>query len=251
MASSDVQLLSDFFNHFLGYGALKSSVWLIGPEPGGGNTVDELQKRLTVWDERGRKETEDLQDYHAQLDLPPKDDWSKNIQLTWGCLIRVILALYGDEVPDTKEGRERVREFQIKELGRSNGKNAVLDLSPLSSPSMDKWNIRELGVDWLADRKSYEKQVLPARCELLQTALRNYRPKFAVFYGLSHQKQWEQIAKVRFTHSELDGLLWAYDGARLFGLMRHPNERSFHGAGARNQFFANVGKALRERLNVS
>src|SRR5689334_2746791 len=96
----DEQLLSGFANRFLGYGTLDSETWLIGPEPGGGPTIEDVYARASVWSERGRRETEDLQSYHddlkrklCELSLPADFDWRRNIQPTWGPLIRIILSL--------------------------------------------------------------------------------------------------------------------------------------------------------------
>src|SRR5579863_3015872 len=90
----DHQLLHDFGSRFLGYGSLQSDFWLIGPEPGGGQSPEEVYRRALLWAERDRKETEDLHGYHDGL----KEfgiDWTTKIQPTWGCLIKIILAFEG------------------------------------------------------------------------------------------------------------------------------------------------------------
>jgi hypothetical protein len=99
----DEALLLRFANRFLGYGSLKSNLWLIGPEAGGGDTIDEVYKRVSIWSDRNEREIEDLQAYHADLNLPPKHDWSRIIQPTWGPLIRIILALDGKGAEVDKE----------------------------------------------------------------------------------------------------------------------------------------------------
>jgi hypothetical protein len=65
MPNDDEPLLMDFANQFLGYVELDSPLWLIGPETGGGQTITEVFHRAAVWEKRPRKETEDLQGYHA------------------------------------------------------------------------------------------------------------------------------------------------------------------------------------------
>jgi len=243
-------LLSAYVNEFLGYGSLESPLWLIGPEAGGGRTSEERSKRLEVWNNRGRQELEDLQGYHAELGLPSRYDWSINIQKTWGSLIRVILA--------HKEGitanPEHVRTFQIEELGQTNGSNAVIDLSQLSTPSMKTWHADHCDIAWLADRKTYENCVLLRRCELIREKIAvNQHPKLVLFYGLSHQKYWERIAGAPF--QPLKGstdLSLVKSGTTIFAMMPHPNDRKrFRGKGARNQFFTNVGLVLRKELAQS
>ena len=92
----DEQLLLDFANRFLGYGNLNSETSLIGPEPGGGPTAEDVYARAWVWAKRGRRETEDLHSYHDDLkrrlcglSIPANFDWRRNIQPTWGPLLNL------------------------------------------------------------------------------------------------------------------------------------------------------------------
>ena len=240
MPKCDEQLLLDYANHFLGYGALNSPLWLIGPEAGGGNAMDGVCKRALVWADRGRKENEDLQCYHKALGL----DWTGKIQPTWGPLIRVILALNGKRADTAKD----VREFQRDALGRSDGQNAILDLSQLSSPSRLAWIFNECGITWLRTRGEYEAYMLPPRCDLFQKRLAIYRPRLVLFYGLGHQCWWERIAGRQFEPSGLRQLCWVQGENSLFALIPHPNAIRRPGKGANNEFFAEVGAALREKL---
>jgi hypothetical protein len=246
MPEIDEDLLNNYANHFLGYGALESSIWLIGPEAGGGSSYKELRRRLAEWQVLGRATTVDLQRYHARLDLPARHDWSKNIQPTWGSLIRVILATEGRSNVSTEE----IRQFQISELGRSGGTNAVLDLSQISSPSMNIWNAHESGISWLKTRPIYEERVLKPRADLLRKMVESYRPKLVVFYGLTHQPWWTHIAKHPFLKSSLEKLLLAHDGVTQFAVMSHPNNKGFRGKGSRNKFFTQVGEILRSQLKL-
>jgi hypothetical protein len=243
MQRCDEQLLSDYAHNFLGYGSLNSPVWLIGPEAGGGKTKDEIHRRASIWAERGRKETEDLQRYHDALGI----DWTKKIQPTWGALIRILLALQG-RIPDKKD----VLEFQRNELGKLGGQNCVLDLSQLSSPSASAWPFQGCGIGWLNSREEYEARVLPLRCHLLQQRLLacEPRPKLVLFYGHGHQRWWKKIANSDFKPSGLDQLSWSQDEGTLFAMMPHRNGIRLPGKGALNGFFANVGVALREKLGA-
>lgn len=239
-------LLLDFASRFLGYGSLQSKIWLIGPEAGGGKDLDEVYKRASVWWARGQKETEDLHSYHAALNI----DWTQKTQPTWGALIRVILALKGEGEAE----KEKVREFQRDELGRADGQNCVLDLSPLSSPSGAVWKLAEFGVDWLRTKQVYESRLLPARCALLREKVTCYRPSLVLFYGLQQRQRWEQVSACLFSPSKLDQLLLAHSDDTLFALMPHPvnlNRRlSGTGTGKVNRFLAAVGTTLREELRA-
>lgn len=162
-----------------------------------------------VWKVRGQKETEDLHDYHAGLKLAPKFDWTRNIQPTWGPLIRVILALKGKRA-DTED----VREFQKRELGRVDGQNCVLDLSPLLSPSAADCKLAEFGLDWLRTREECAARLVSRRCDLLRKKLACYKPGPVLFYGLKHKNRWEQISTHLFAPSKLDKL-WLTHGEIL------------------------------------
>jgi hypothetical protein len=242
MPTYDEQLLLDFANQFLGYGSLNSALWLIGPEAGGEQSIEDVSRRALVWSNRGRKETEDLHDYHADLGLPARFDWTRNIQPCWGPLIRVVLAIDG-----IRADKEDVREFQKRELGRAGGQNSVLDLSQLSSPSMSDWKLHECGISWLATREEYESCLLLPRCDLLRERLVHYKPRLVLFYGLSHQRWWERISASHFAPSKVPQLSWVRSENSLFAMMPHPNVR-LSGKGVRNKFFADIGAALREKL---
>lgn len=250
----DEQLLLDYVIHFLGYGSLNSPVWLVGAEAGGGGTPGEALKRASVWADRGRWPTEDLQRYHKDLKLPSKYDWSRKIQPTWGPLIRVLLAL-DKKTPDRDEitpDRDDVMRFQRDELGRIDGQNCVLDLSQLSSPTMRDWNFSECGISWLRTRDEYERRILPLRCDLLIERLTDCSPppRLVLIYGLGsrHERWWERIAKGQFVPSRLPQLSLRRSENTLFALMPHPNGVRPSGRGARNKAFASLGAFLREEL---
>ena len=63
----DDQLLQDFMNGFYGYGNYSGGYWFVGMEEGGGNSFENIDKRLKDWDRRDRCEIEDIADYHAEI----------------------------------------------------------------------------------------------------------------------------------------------------------------------------------------
>jgi len=235
--------MSDFVKRFLGYGELNSSFWFIGPEAGGGKNLDELHRRAHVWSESGRQDTEDLQAYHSKLELPAKEDWSKNIQSTWGALIRVFLTFEGVTVTEATD----VMCFQRDSFGKLGGNNAILDLSQLSAPSQNKWSALDSKIGWLRDRALYEGQVLPGRQASIQRKLSEHKDKEKVvlFFGSTHRSTWEAISGVKFEPSGLPSLLCRHSGDTLFAMMPHPNAIRPSGKGAKNRRLAEIGSELR------
>lgn len=247
MAACDEQLMLDYATKFLGYGSLNSPLWLIGPEAGGGGTIQEIQERISVWEKRGRRETEDLQSYHAALSLAEKCDWSRNIQPTWGALIRVVLSMHDVDTID----RAVIVEFQKSKLGKLGGQNALLDLSQLSSPSNSGWIFGECGISWLKSREEYEARMLPVRAEILRKKLSECvtKPKLVLFYGLGHRRWWELISSRQFRQSQLANFWWTRDSETLFALIPHRNGIRGGGNGALTKFLSDVGSLIRGELH--
>jgi hypothetical protein len=48
-------LLEEFINNFYGYGNYHGKYWFIGMEEGGGNSIEEINRRLASWNTRGRR----------------------------------------------------------------------------------------------------------------------------------------------------------------------------------------------------
>lgn len=126
----DDQLLHTFMHGFYGYGNYQADYWFVGMEEGGGDTVQEINQRLTVWDQRGRREVEDVAEYHLALGIIHPFVEKAKLQPTWAKLIRVLLSIEG--LSPTKE---EVRRYQQQQWARSNGNVCLLELLPLPSPS--------------------------------------------------------------------------------------------------------------------
>ena len=65
----DNDLIDEFINKFYGYGNLNSDLWFVGMEEGGGNSFEEINTRLNIWSDRGKKTVEDLVDYHFKIGI--------------------------------------------------------------------------------------------------------------------------------------------------------------------------------------
>lgn len=82
----------------------------VGMEEGGGDTFDKVSKRLTLWDQRGRREVEDVVEYHLALSITHPFAEKAKLQPTWAKLIRVLLSMEGE--PPSKEDVRRYQQQQ-------------------------------------------------------------------------------------------------------------------------------------------
>jgi hypothetical protein len=257
--AEDELLFHDFATRFLGYGSLNASVWFVGPEAGGGASIAEVHDRVILWDRRGRKETEDLQEYHQDLKLPPKSDWARKEQATWAAFIRVIFAIGAKE-----PGEGDVLRFQVEEFGKREGDFCALDVSQISCPRKKDWILGPTGIGWLKTKEAYKGKVCDPRCVLFRSLLNSYTPNLVIFYGVGEDIQglWAKIAGGNKTWKSLElpegyavqwprqepQLVWAQDGRTLFVKMPHPGAIRTSGPGSRNRFFAGLGRGIRSKL---
>jgi hypothetical protein len=256
----DEPLFRDFANRFLGYGSLGAPIWLVGPEAGGGESIAEVHNRIRVWDERGRKETEDLQEYHRALKLPSNSNWAENEQRTWATLIRIIFAI-GAKDP----GENDVLQFQVDALGKREGNFCVLDVSQMSCPKQTGWILGPMGISWLKTKEAYKSKIIESRCVLFSSLLNSRRPSLVIFYGSSRESRhlWYKIAgaetmweslllpascHVRWSHEP--HLSWRRDERTLFIMMPHPNGIRPSGKGACTRFYLGFGQAIAAKLGL-
>lgn len=194
--------LDGFIKTFVGYGNLRAPMWFLGMEEGGGRDVGELRLRVSTWNERGRRATEDLAGFHRAIGVTKYfvEDRPK-LQQTWCALMKVLQAWRGGSTDLTT-----LRSVQAKEFGSNDGPAALLELLPLPAQSIDSWPYRELStsVPQLASRSSYVDHVLPMRVQLLSQLVRKYRPTAVVCYGLGYAKHWDSIFEVALNTVEID-----------------------------------------------
>lgn len=69
MTMFDDVLLEDFMDRFYGYGNYQGDYWFIGMEEGGGSSFEDIDKRLKTWKKRGRRELEDVAEYHIEMGI--------------------------------------------------------------------------------------------------------------------------------------------------------------------------------------
>ena len=228
-------VLADFIKCFYGYGNYRSRFWFVGMEEGGGNTADDVSLRLRAWDERGRKELDDLAGYHRAIGVDSYFKDRPTLQRTWKGLIRIVLA--ADRQTCDKES---VRTYQKSMLGTTNGDTCLLELLPLPSPNTNTWLYRSnSSLPYLANRDTYRAHVASLRVAHIQDRLSRYRPKVVVFYGLGYQAYWEQIAGIQNWVESPESIKYVSRDHTLFCLAKHPVA-----TGVTNEYFHQIGRLV-------
>lgn len=236
----DEVLLKKFMNGFYGYGSFKAPFWFIGMEEGGGGSLDEMTKRLAIWNVRGNRELEDVAGYHQDIGITRHWDDPVGLQPTWGKLIRVLMSVKG-----VKPSQGNLREYQRDHLGRENDETCLLELMPLPSPGTSKWLYPEIStLPYLASRKMYLEEMLPIRIKHIRRQIASYNPPVILFYGLSYLDYWKKIAGTHFGQQKIDGMYSDRIEKTLFVVMKHPQSH-----GLRNDYFEQIGNWISSKLN--
>jgi hypothetical protein len=233
----DEEVLRSYLTTFWGYGNPCGSTWFVGMEHGGGNSKEELERRLAAWRDRGQLEFEDLAEYHAGIGETRWTGRTPRIQRTWGKLIRALLLASGRSC-----SREEIRRYQSKSFGRRGGPHCLLELYPLPSRNLSAWPY----ADWsalpeLRDRDAYRKQVGEQRVERLRGLVEGYAPVAVLFYGVGFRSEWERVIDRPFTESVVPGLWQVYCGRTLCLLTPHPVAH-----GVKDSLFEAAGRLLGE-----
>lgn len=243
--------LDSFINDFYGYGNLKSDIWFIGMEEGGGATLEEIKSRLEVWKALGAGKVVDAYDFHYRI----TDDKGKNfdflfrdgnpaVQRTWQGLIKLLLSYKAETY-----SAEKIKEKQSNGWGRLKSDNCLLELFPLPSPNANDFNYTE----WLGDknftRKKYKKENEKPRIQGLQELIKVNQPKMVVFYGKAYGDKYKAIA-------ELDGSdllelkITSEKTAKVFVgsptsyvFIPHPTAH-----GMSDEYYQQLGRALKEKI---
>jgi hypothetical protein len=224
--------LRAFMQGFYGYGTYSAPLWFIGIEEGGGNSCDEIERRIAAWDAHGRPEVDDLVRFHEAAKVAID---TANPQSTWGPLIRLVLT--AKNIPATPAA---ILEYQGKRLGRSGGETCLLELLPLPKRNAQDWRY-DVWTDLpeLRNRAQYERSSIPHRSDSIIRMLNDNRPRVAVFYG--RRKFWRQRLKLAgsFANPMFDATTI---GATIVVLTDHPVAWS-NDAALR---FAHIGESLRD-----
>lgn len=229
-------LLHEFMHGFYGYGDYNAPYWFVGIEEGGARTVEGVNRRLRLWKERGKRELEDLAEWH--LANGPHRHFSGRVALqrTWNRLMRILLC-----ATDRNLSLSVLREYQKERLGRIGGETALVELLPLPSPSTSHWLYAEHStLAELVDRQTYHQQIAPGRAARLRARILVHRPKAVVFYSASstYRRWWEKIARADFEQVD-DAMYRASQNSTDFVICKHPVAH-----GVSNDYFHRVGKLL-------
>jgi hypothetical protein len=201
---------------FWGYGNLNSPYWLIGMEEGYNAETEDLYKRFKASENKQICDVADLKIDPGSYSLFEN---GAPLNRTYKRLIQMMLYAETKKHPD----KEALRDFQINQLGRSDSNNAILELMPLPSKSIDPkdWLYAETGIDGLSSRKDYLETYKDERIEALRSLIEQYKPKYVICYSLSYQKDWQKLTDKPFIEVNPRRLYLAKDGGTTIAITPH------------------------------
>lgn len=240
----DDTLLESFIEGFYGYGNFEGDYWFVGLEQGGGNSFEEVQKRLEVWNSNGRPALEDAAEYHRAIGLGHFFDPAKpKLQSTWARLIRTLYGYEGHEAADTKASE--IKTYQRDQFLRSKSNECSIELLPLPSPSMNKWLYADHSeLSYLSSRADYRARFAQQRADTIRQHIDQYAPKFVMFYGLhpEYTTWWRYIADIDFITVQIVSKFsaeFAKVDETTFIISRHPVAH-----GTTNEYWHELGKTI-------
>jgi hypothetical protein len=209
-------LIQERIKHFWGYGNLNAPYWLIGMEEGYNAQTEDLYKRFKASENKVTCDVADLKidpgSYSLFADGAP-------LNRTYKRLIQMILFKETGTIPDN----ETIRRFQIEHLGRNDSNNAILELMPLPSKSIDPsdWLYTETGIEGLSSRKDYLETYKDERIEGLRSLIEQYKPKYVICYSLSYQEDWQKLTDKPFIEVNPRRLYLAKDRETTIAITPH------------------------------
>jgi hypothetical protein len=232
-------LLSEFVQSFFGFGDPNAKYWFIGMEEGGGNSLEEFEKRVSAWDQLGKNTLVDVKEYHRLIGINSFFEEPVKLQSTWNKLIRIYLSANGYH-PETDD----VRVFQKERLGRTGKDTTLLELLPLSSPNTNVWLYPKwTNLPLLRSRESYRSKILPLRVKSLRKLIDENKPKVVVFYGQTNEEYWRMVVGTPFRYYDLLDLKYAKTGETIFVSIKHPVYK-----GLTNDYFHRIGYWIQSQI---
>jgi hypothetical protein len=237
----NADLVDAYVRTFMGYGSLAGAHWFIGLEQGGGNGDGEMQRRLAVWHDRGRRPVEDVFEYHLAFGETRWFNVEKaraSLQPTWSQLARVALAAMGRSTH-----QDEVRQYQANQLGRAVGETCLLECLALPNANLASWHHSSLAqLPYLKDRPTFRRLVRPGRLQMLFELIDAHRPPFVICYG--GMDWWARHSGIAAT--TVDDRVATRRGRRAATtvfLIRHPTAR--WKAGEADAYFNRIGELVR------
>ena len=197
----DRQLLLNRLENFWGLGRFEADYWFVGMEEGGGNSEEEVAKRLNVWSDLGCTPLIDNYQYHKGVDGYAFDHFFEgNIkqQPTWAKLIRTMLVIND---ANKEYQSQDIKDFQSKKWGRADSENCVIEIFPLPSPSSVQWRYDEwTDIPILQSMELYKSALKRPRIASLMEKIDLYKPKLVLMYGMNPEYLdiWSDVAGIRF-----------------------------------------------------
>jgi hypothetical protein len=230
----DSRLLLEYMQGFVGFGSFDADFWFVGMEQGGGETLEELSRRVSVWDQFGRPNLTDLRSYHEAIGDFRWYGVAPRIQPTWDKIIRLVLAARRSEVSTTL-----IRSYQVDSFARSSGETLITELLPLPSRSIGDWIYGQLdSIPMLVDRETYSAEMTPYRIQMLRQHIERCAPAAVVFLGKSYTPYWEAIAGTSLQETRA-GVILGRRADTNYVVVRHPTSY-----GVTNQYFEEIGSML-------
>ncbi len=209
-------LIQERIKHFWGYGNLNAPYWFIGMEEDYNAETEDLYKRFKASEGKQICDVADL-----KIDIGSYSLFAEGAPLnrTYRRLIQMMLYAETKKHPDT----EALRNFQINKLGRSDSNNAILELMPLLSKSINPkdWLYAETGIEGLTSRKDYLETYKDKRIQALSSLIEQHKPKYVICYSLSYQEDWKQLTDKPFIEVNPRRLYLARDGETTIAITPH------------------------------
>lgn len=210
------ELIENRIENFWGYGNLNSKIWFIAMEEGTNGNLKELNQRFIK-----TKNKSVLDCKNDMLDVPEHIRFYSGakppLQSTMSKLIRVLLNILNPLNIDTED----VRRFQRDEFGRLNSNHCSLEFMPLPVPKSDMWIYNCTDIDYLKDRESYHKRIMPLRIKLFNNLIIKYKPKIVIFYSLKYFDKWQSISNTKF--ASIGDRIWSGKSTTTnFYIIPHP-----------------------------
>ena len=212
-------MVEAYCKQFFGYGRWDAPVWFVGLEEAGAGTPEELQTRLTAWDQRGRR---DLEDAPAFYPASGQHQWhgpDATLQRTWRQLIRLLLLARGEPVSE-----QALLEYQTQTLGAFSGQVCLTELSPLPAPSHRQWPYaaHEALPAWMQTREQFAQTVAAARIATLREKIALHHPRAVIFYFWKPRHSAEAVAGGEFRPLIPEQLLGLERNGTAYFITGHP-----------------------------
>mgnify|MGYP001055394724 CR=1 FL=1 len=231
-------LLQQFMHTFYGYGDYDAPFWFVGMEEGGSRNAADVNHRLRLWQERGKRELEDLAEWHLAEGPHRHFTGRPPLQRTWKQLMRILLTAKGQPTD-----LDALRSYQKNQLGRVGGESCLVELFPLPSPSTGHWLYGDhSALPELRSRKRYRQALAPERIRHLHARILVHRPRAVIFYSTNarYRRWWQQVARADFEQAGEEPLYRARDGTTQFIICKHPVA-----FGVSNEYFQRIGRMVR------